>query len=708
MIAGRFSRHSVELVRQAEGGECGLACLAMISSYYNMPETLLSLRKRFHTSLKGMSVKNIVDFSQDIGFYARAMRGEIEDLCHLKNPVILHWDMNHFVVLTAIKKQMGSLKFCINDPGAGKLVLTRSEFSRHFTGIFIDLSRVKGYSPQPRRIAKLKITSLWDSIKGFWSATLQVFALSAIIQICNLAAPLFMQISIDNVLPALDVSLLTTLGIGFAFLYIFSAFTTWARSFIVIGIASTLSYQVNVNVMNHLLRLPLTWFEQRHVGDIASRISSSRPISDFLSQGLMNTVIDVIVFCLTLVMMFIYSPRLAVISLIALILVALMKSAFFTSLKHANVSLVAANARENSILVETLRGISTIKAFGQEDIRQHVWQDRKTASINAEVKTGRINAIFSALEQMILGFEKVLFVYLSISFCIQNKMSLGMIFAMQAYRQHFLEASGRLIQQGVNYRLLDMHLMRVSDIALSSPEAQAKLEFEVDQTLEAPTISLRDVRFRYSQSDPEILNGISLDIKPGEMVALIGESGSGKTTLLKIIAGLLSATHGAVYINNTNLEYYGFRRWRRQCASVMQGDQLFAGSLAENISFFESSMDMDKVHQVARQTFIHDDIIQMPMRYHTSVGDMGSVLSGGQKQRVMMARALYKSAKVLLLDEFTSNLDSDNEKKLSHLISELSCTRIIIAHRYETIAKADRIFAISKGVLQEVTLESIS
>lgn len=602
-------------------------------------------------------------------------------------------------MLTRISHSPRGIRYHINDPASGSHTVGEGEFGRNFTGVILELIKSGQFRPHVER-SRLRINQLWSHIDGFWSALRQIFILSAVLQLVALITPFFLQVSIDTVLPSADADLLFVLGLGFCGVAVIAMLTTWVRTLLLVRLGTSLSYQVNVNLFRHLLRLPLSWFERRHIGDVISRFGSTKPISDLLSQGLIATLIDGTMAIITLALMFAYSPLLSTVALGALALTICLRLGFFAALKNANVSMITSNARENSAFIESIRGVSTIKAFGEEANRQRFWQEKKADAINAEIKTGRLNAGFNAGEQLVMALERVLFVYVAIRYAIDGKLSIGMIFALQSYRQQFLDATSRLIQQGVSYRLLDMHLNRIADIALSPAEPISNHGREgVDTDLRlAAKIELRQVRFRYAMNEPEILKGIDLEVQAGEMIAVVGPSGGGKTTLVKIMMGLLLPTYGEVLIDGVPLASYGVACWRREIASVAQDDALFAGSIADNICFFDSYPDNERMERAAHAASIHDTITRMPMRYHTPVGDMGSVFSGGQKQRVLLARALYRQPRALLLDEATAHLDPKSEFEVGNALRDLICTRVIVAHRPQTIARADRIIYIDEGI----------
>jgi ATP-binding cassette subfamily B protein RaxB len=683
------------MIRQSEASECGLACLAMVAGRHGLDVDMPSLRRRFGLSLKGATLKTLMQIADQCGFNARPLRLELCDLHRLSLPAVLHWDLNHFVVLTNVTRGIGGRLFHIHDPARGGHRLRETEVSRHFTGVALELMKSEGFRPLRDR-SQLHISQLWSKLTGLWSALRSVLLLSLVLQLIALASPFYLQLAVDAVMPAFDAELLTILAIGFGGLAVINMACAWLRSLILVSLGSSLSYQVTVNLYRHLLRLPLRWFEKRHVGDIVSRFGSTRPISDLLSHGLVAACIDGAMAFLTLALMFVYSPLLAGVVLIAWGLFAAMKAAFVKSLRMRNIDAISAAAKESSSFIESVRGIAGIKAFGEEGNRQRIWQQLKADAVNAEITLGRATAGFDAGGQLIIAAERILFVYLAVRLAMGGDFTIGMIFAFQAYKQQFLDAATRLVEQAIAYRLLDVHLHRIADIATSPPEVPAGGRSAAAGPV-AGGIELRNVAFRYGALEKEILRGVNLKIAPGEMVALVGPSGGGKTTLIKIMMGLFEPAYGEVSIDGRSLASLGLESWRRQIGSVMQDDSLYAGTLAENIAFFDPEIDMARVMEVADLAAIHAEILAMPMRYDSRVGDMGSAMSVGQRQRVLLARALYRRPAVLFLDESTAHLDTDNEGRVMRAIAALDMTRILSTHRLEAARMADRIVTIGSG-----------
>ncbi|MGB3471396.1 MAG: peptidase domain-containing ABC transporter [Erythrobacter sp.] len=688
-------RQKTPYIPQGEASECALACLAMVAGFHGYKTDLIALRQRYGMSLKGANLKQVMQVAADIGFNARPLRGEIEDLPHLGMPAILHWNLNHFVVLTAITGGVRGKRYHIHDPARGALVLSEADVSRSWTGVALDLLKSESFKPKIER-RQLNITQLWSKMTGFWGTIRQVVLLSLVMQLVVLATPFFLQISIDTVFPAFDSDLLLMLALGFGGLAVVNLLASWLRSLILVTLSNSLSYQVIVNLFRHLVRLPLDYFEKRHVGDIISRFGSTQPISQLISQGMIAAFIDGLMAILTLALMFVYSPILGGIACAALALYVGLRLAFLQSIKLKNLDVITTMAKENSNFIESVRGISAIKAFGQEGNRQRLWQKSKADAVNAQVKLGRLQAAFDALGQFVIGGERVLFVYIAIGLAFDSILTVGMIFAFQAYKQQFLDAGMRLTEQVINYQIVKVHLTRVADIALTPPEEGEASKSNDEPDFTKPLV-LDHVFYRYGSNEPMVLNGVSLTIEPGEFIAITGPSGGGKTTLMKILMGLFEPAQGAIRLGERPISSYRKVKYRRGIGSVAQGDTLYAGSLAENISFFDPEIDMERVREVARMAQIDGEIEAMPMGYETLVGDMGSVLSGGQLQRVLLARALYGNPDVLILDEGTANLDPANEGEILKALSALKTTRIVIAHQDSTTQSADRVLYFFNG-----------
>jgi len=536
-------------------------------------------------------------------------------------------------------------------------------------------------------------------MSGFWSSTGKILGFSVALQLVALLMPFYMQVTIDSVLPNMDMELMYVLALGFGMLALISAATSWIRLNVVLSLSSTLIFQTTVNLFRHVVHLPVAWFEKRHVGDVISRFGSLQPVSDLLSKGLVSAMIDGGLAFATLVLMFVYSPKLSLLSLFAVVVYGALRFAYLNVLKNANINVLSAQAIESTTFIENIRGIHAIKSFCQEENRQKHWQNKKAAHVNALLSVGKISGGFDVMGTLIVAMEGIAFLFIGAWMIKDGSLSLGMLFALQAYKLSFMGALVRLIDQIMSYKITHVHLARVADLVNENPEPAGMSESMGDGF---KTVELRNVSFSYGLGLGFVLKNVNLTIGREEIVAIVGPSGSGKTTLLKILGGLLTPTHGEMLVDGTPLRDYGIRNYRTQLGVVSQEDVLFSGTLAENIAFFDPNYHIEDVFAAAKSAQVHEDIVRFSMKYETHISDMGSNLSGGQKQRVVLARALYQRPGQLLLDEATAHLDVATERKvLANLAGrEMGC--VLVAHRPDAYRQADRMITIDQGSVCEM------
>lgn len=679
------------MVLQTEGAECGLACLAMITGFHGHPMDTATLRRSHGLSLKGATLKEVVRIADRLGFASRPLRLELAELNLLKTPCILHWDLNHFVVL----KSVGRGGMVIHDPAVGTRRLSFEQASRHFTGVALELTPTGGFetTAPPQRV---RFRSLLGRLIGVKSALGQLLLLALALELFAMASPLFLGLVIDHALVSADRELLLTLVIAFGLLLILQVALSVMRGWMIIALGASLTVQARTNLFSHLLRLPASFFEARHMGDVMSRFGSQDRILTAITTDLVVAALDGLMVIVTLAIMVTIAPGLTVLVLVFTALYAGLRGALYMPLRQASVEAIVWNARQDSHFLESLRGIKTIKLFNaQEDRRAH-WLNLLVETINREITKDKLKLLFRNANMLLLGVLALLVVYFGAANVIAGVLSVGMLVAFMAYQGRFVSRVSGLIDMVVELTMLRLHAERLADIALSEPEPAGS---GVVQTAPSRPIGIdaKGLSFRYSSNDPWVLDGVDFSIAPGECVAIVGASGCGKTTLLKILAGLLQPSAGALLVDGAPVDRLGLDRYRSMLGVVMQDDQLFAGSIADNICFFASRPDFERIDASARDAAIHDDIMAMPMGYGTLIGDMGTVLSGGQKQRVLIARALYRRPGLLLLDEATSHLDVERENQVNAAIGRTAVTRIIIAHRPETIRACERVIALKGG-----------
>ncbi|MGY2046641.1 peptidase domain-containing ABC transporter [Methylobacterium sp. JK268] len=682
-------------LRQSEAAECGLACLAMVSAFHRRAVGLNTLRHQYPVSLKGMTLKTLIETAEKIGFASRPLRLDLDQLDELQTPAILHWDMAHFVVLKKVSR--GTVT--IHDPGAGPTRLTMAETSKHFTGVALELTPGLD-SPPPPPVRTLTLATLFGPLSGLRQAALQILALSGILQLYVLASPFLMQIAVDDAIATNDRDLVLTLALGFALFLLVNTGAALLRVRIMAGVQSTLAFQMGAGLFRHLLRLPLGYFEKRHVGDLVSRFNATEPIRQLLAEGLITALIDGSMAVLTLVMILLYSPALSLVVLVALGLYVILRTVFYHRMRHVALELMVARAGEGTAFVETVRAIQSIKLFNRQAERGAVWMNRYAEMVRADTSIHALRKTFHALNGFIFGLETIAVVYLGAHAVLDERITVGMLFAFVAYKQQFVEKASALVENAIEFKMLDLYLDRLADIVVAEPERTAPRSLHIGREI-VGEIEVRDVGFRYAQGEPFVFEGISFRIAAGEYVALTGPSGGGKTTLMKIMLGLLEPTEGEVLIDGIPLPQLGHEAYREAIGVVMQDDHLLSGTIADNICFFDERQNVEQMVRCATLAGIHEDIVAMPMGYNSLIGDMGSSLSGGQRQRVLLARALYRNPRILFMDEGTSNLDPAMEARVSTAVQELGLTRVIIAHRPETIASASRRLVMDAAGLRE-------
>jgi ATP-binding cassette subfamily B protein RaxB len=679
------------MLLQTEAAECGLACLAMLASYLGHHTDLAQLRRHFGLSLKGATLKDIVRIADQIGLASRPVRLELSELHLLKTPCILHWDLNHFVVLKSISRHA----ITIHDPAAGVRRLPLADVSRHFTGVALELTPTGGFEPAKAK-ARIRVRALLGTLIGVKRSLAHLLSLALAIEVFAMISPLFLAWVVDQALVTADRDLLTTLVLGFSLLLLIQTAVSSMRGWMVIVLSASMQVQARANLFSHLINLPASYFEARHLGDIMSRFGSQETILEAITTELVEAVLDGLMAGITLIVMFIFAPALAAVVLAGAALYGLLCWVAYTPLRQASMEAIVWDARQDSHFLETMRGIKTIKLFnGQESRRAH-WLNLLVETVNRQLTTQKLRLLFRTANSLLLGLLTILVIWLGALRVMENAFSVGMLLAFIAYQGQFLERISELINKAVELRMLRLHAERLADIALTAAE-QRTPSIELSDERKPVAIEARNLRFRYSDNDPWILDGLDFRVEAGESVAVVGASGCGKTTLLKLLSSLLQPTEGVILVDGEPLTRVGVERYRSMIGVVMQDDELFAGSIADNICFFSDRPDHEFIVQCAKLAAIHDDIVAMPMGYNTLIGDMGMVLSGGQKQRVLIARALYYQPTMLLLDEATSHLDVDREKQVNAAVRAARVTRIVVAHRPETVRSADRVIGLDKG-----------
>jgi ATP-binding cassette subfamily B protein RaxB len=687
-IAQRLGRRHLPVLLQTEASECGLICLAMLAAYHGNCTDTHELRRRLGTTLRGWSLRTLIGAAATLGFSARGLRVELADLRRVVCPAILHWDFDHFVVL----KRVGARHAIIHNPAVGERRFPLHELSKHFTGVALELTPTAAFErtrPPPR----LGLWTFWRATEGLGRPIAQLLVLSALIQIFALATPAYMQVVVDDVLVKRDVDVLNVLAAGFLLLGLINVATKALRGWATLHLANQINFSIGVRLFFHLIRLPLDYFQRRHVGDVVSRFRSLKPVQEFITGGVVAAVIDGAMALTTLVVIFVYSPLLASIVLGAFTAYATLRALLFQPLRRRSQEAIAADAKLDSNFLETIRTLQGIKLFGKEAERERAWQDQFVESVNAGTRVGQLNLGYDALSGTLLGIESVLTVYVGAQQVLSGALTIGMLYAFIAYRAHFSSAMNSLIGQVVQARMLALHLERISDIAFAEQEPGLIAE----SSFVAPVrgaLTLERLCFGYSRDEAPLIRDLDLRIEPGERVAIAGPSGVGKSTLMRLMLGLIKPTSGCISIDGIALERFGIRSYRAGIAALLQDDALLSGSIRDNVSFFDLGVDTAKLERAMKMAHIYDDVMRLPMGFDSRIGDMGSALSAGQQQRLLLARAFYREPSILFLDEGTSHLDSATELAIMQGIAELGITCVYTTHRETIAGLADKVLSL--------------
>ena len=700
MMDGLGLHRKVPVLLQTEATECGLCSIAMVAYYHGHRTDLATLRLRFSISRKGATLESLMSIARALNLESRPLKLDMEHLPELRLPCILHWDMDHFVVLTSISAR-GAV---IHDPAVGERRFTLKELSKHFTGVALELNPSTDFVASTQKL-NFTLRGLMGRITGMKRGLAQILMLALGLELVSIALPFYLQWVIDHALLAADRDLLSTLALGFGLLVLIQAAIGAVRSWFVTALSTSLNFQWLGNVFSHLVKLPLEYYEKRHIGSILSRFGSVTTIQKTLTTGFVQALVDGVMVLGTFTMMLLYSRSLAAVAVVAVVLYALVRWSVYHSLRIATAEQIIHAAKQTTHFLETTSGIQSVRLFGKGEQRRAGWMNILADQFNAELRVQRIRISYETAQTLLFGIERIIVVYLAALAVIDNRLTIGMLFAFIAYKDQFSLRLAALIDRVLEFMMLRLHGERVADIVLSEAEPGGEVA-EADLAQIEPSIELRGVSFRFSPTEPHVIDNINLSVRAGECVAITGVSGCGKTTLVKVMLGLLAPTSGEVLVGGQPVSRLGLANYRQIVGTVMQEDRLFSGSIADNISFFDPAPEWERIRECARRAAIDQEIAKMPMGYYTITGDSGIGISGGQKQRILLARALYRQPRILVLDEATSHLDVANEHSVNETIRSLGLTRLVVAHRLETIAMADRVLVMANGRIAEERLKT--
>ncbi|EAR5315495.1 peptidase domain-containing ABC transporter, partial [Salmonella enterica] len=631
----------VPVIHQTETAECGLACLAMICGHFGKNIDLIYLRRKFNLSARGATLAGINGIAEQLGMATRALSLELDELRVLKTPCILHWDFSHFVVLVSVKRN----RYVLHDPARGIRYISREEMSRYFTGVALEVWPGSEFQSETLQ-TRISLRSLINSIYGIKRTLAKIFCLSVVIEAINLLMPVGTQLVMDHAIPAGDRGLLTLISAALMFFILLKAATSTLRAWSSLVMSTLINVQWQSGLFDHLLRLPLAFFERRKLGDIQSRFDSLDTLRATFTTSVIGFIMDSIMVVGVCVMMLLYGGYLTWIVLCFTTIYIFIRLVTYGNYRQISEECLVREARAASYFMETLYGIATVKIQGMVGIRGAHWLNMKIDAINSGIKLTRMDLLFGGINTFVTACDQIVILWLGAGLVIDNQMTIGMFVAFSSFRGQFSERVASLTSFLLQLRIMSLHNERIADIALHEKE-EKKPEIEIVADMGPISLETNGLSYRYDSQSAPIFSALSLSVAPGESVAITGASGAGKTTLMKVLCGLFEPDSGRVLINGIDIRQIGINNYHRMIACVMQDDRLFSGSIRENICGFAEEMDEEWMVECARASHIHDVIMNMPMGYETLIGELGEGLSGGQKQRIFIARALYRKPGIL-------------------------------------------------------------
>ncbi len=688
---GRRGRR-IPLVQQLAGTECGAACLTMVLGYFGKEVPLEEIRETCAVNRDGVNALTLLDAASLYGLRGRAVKVEIDQLELIDPGTILHWSFNHFVVFEKLRKDSVE----IVDPAAGRRRVPMSEFGKQFTGVALLLEPGEGFMPQER--SKSRLWPTVRSVLGRSGLLPRILVTSLIVQLAALAVPLLTAQLVDKVVPRSDERLLVVLCAAVGGMLVFDFVATLVRGHLLLHLRTLVDARMTLGFLDHLTRLPYSYFQLRSAGDLMMRLNSNATVREMLTSGVLSGILDGFLVTLYLVVMLVMSPLMAALVIgfgFANVLVYLFSRRKQRDLAARSLQI---ESKSQSYEVEMLTSMETLKSMGAEHRAVSHWSGLFVDVLNASLERGRLGITVEAVTSALRLGSPLCILAIGAMLVLSGKLSLGAMLAFDALAVGFLYPLSKLVDTALQLELMGRYLERLNDV-LDTPPEQESAARRTHRL--SGSIVLDRVSFRYGALAPFVVQDVSVTVEPGQFVAVVGRSGAGKTTMAHLLIGLYRPTAGKILFDGVELGELDFRSLRQQMGIVTQSHHLFGASIRENIALSDPSLSMDAIIAAAKVAQIHDDIVAMPMGYHTLLLDRGESISGGQRQRLALARALVRKPAVLLLDEATSALDSVTESHIHAALAALQCTRVVIAHRLSTVQRADLILVMDQGRVVE-------
>lgn len=700
----------IPVIRQLQAGDCSAACLSMILARYGRRVPLRTVQEAVGVGRDGADAGAVLQAAERLGLRGRGLRIDMDDLHALASGAILHWGFNHFVVFEGV----GARGVEIVDPAFGRRTVSLARFNRSFTGVALEFEPAAGFDAHAQR-DPAPPSKLWAYLRRFAlrpRVLLRIAVTSLMLRLFALSLPLLTGFVVDRVVPRSDLDMLLAVAGGLLIMVLFQVASALIRGHLLLNLRGRLDLEMSLGFLDHLTSLPFDFFQRRSAGDLMMRVNSHATIRELLTASTLSALLDGPFVLAYLGIILFASPELGGLVLV----LGLAQLAVFAASRGGFRELAAqeleTRARAQSFLVQLIGGIETLKAQGAERAAVERWSNLFVDEVNVSLERGRLTILIDALRGGFQTLAPLLVLTTGAVLVMNDSLSLGAMLALAALSASFLGPLDTLVETALQIQLLRGYVDRIDDVLAAEPEPRVRVGGDEDADPDAPKgprlcpplrgrIELSGVCFSYDTAAAPALSDIDVSIAPGACVAIVGSSGSGKSTLAKLMLGLYRPSAGSIRYDGHEIAQLDPRGLRRQLGIVMQKPHLFGGSIRSNIALGSPGADRERVMEAAREAGIHEFVSAMPMGYETQVGDGGDALSGGERQRVALARALVGSPAVLLFDEATSALDTEAERAIMTRVQARACTRIVIAHRLSTVARADLILVMEGGRIIE-------
>jgi len=695
-------------ILQMESSECGAAALAIVLAHFGRYVPIEEVRVECGVSRDGSRAGNIVKAARRYGLVAKGLRREPDDLDELGFPQIIHWNLNHFVVLEGLHEG----KVYINDPASGPRKVTWRELDESFTGITIKVDIGPDFVPGGRPPSM--VAGLRRRAAGIGAALPLAVLAGLFLVIPGIAVPMMSKLFIDDILIGGMKGWVVPLLIGLGATAIIQAALTWLQELYLLRIGTKLVIHESSRFFWHILRLPVEFFNQRYGGEIGSRMIINDRVAAAISKQLAKGVINVFMVIFYAALMTAFSVHLTLVAVaMAMVNIAVVKALTRVRVDRSQ-RVQVEEGKLIGVAMGGLQSIETLKAAGRESDFFGKWAGHQAKVVTAQQELARLSTAFDKVPALLTSLNGALTIMLGGLLIMEGRMSVGTFVAFQSLVPYLLGPFGQLVQMVGSIQELSGDMKRLDDVldcpvdgSLAGAEAGME-EFRPHQIKLSGELEIRSVSFGYSRLEPPLIEDFSLTIKPGQRMALVGSSGSGKSTVAKLITGLYQPWDGSIAFDSLPPRQIPRRVFTSSVAMVDQDIFLFGGSIADNLTLWDSTVPQEDIVAAARDADIHDEISARAGGYDSTVEEMGANFSGGQRQRLEIARALLNNPSILVLDEATSALDPVTEKRIDVNLRRRGCSCLIVAHRLSTIRDCDEIIVMEKGrVVQRGTHEEM-